>query len=180
MNQYCNKIKLPYDPLVEEYNIYEQTVPIKIIDLMYLNPDLKSLLSKLNVHVSFIECFYRPPFNVGGIHLDSDGGDFSKLNWIYHGEGSYMEWFEPLPGKQPISKLTPANTRFMEYNQKDVLLVEKQYLSGSYLLQVGVPHRVKNHLKPRYCVCLILSNADNQRLTMAQAQDILKDYIETT
>lgn len=89
-----------------------------------------------------------------------------------------MEWFDPLPNTSPISKLTPIGTTYTEYRYKDVLLVEQKQLQGSYLLQVGIPHRVKNFLKPRYCLCFVLSDLNNQRLSMSEAQLSLKPYLE--
>lgn len=176
MNRYYNKINFPFYPLESSYNIFEQINPIQIINLKFLNPELKEFFEDLKVYVSLIECFYRKPFNVGSIHIDSTGGDLVKLNYIYYGKGSNMEWFEPFPNASPISKLTSANTPYIEYNQEDVCLVESQVLNGSYLVQVGIPHRVKNYREPRYCVSLILNDASYNRLTMEQAQESFKNY----
>lgn len=63
MNKYYNKINLPFEPLIPEYNIFSQQEPIKIIDLKFLNPKLKELFDELNVTVTFIECFYKNPLH---------------------------------------------------------------------------------------------------------------------
>ena len=178
MNKYCNKINLPFEPLIPEYNIFSQSEPLVSIDLKYLNPELKNLLNELNVTVTFIECFYRKPYGASGIHVDSFEGDFVKINWVYNGEGSYTEWFEPLPNTSSIPMLTNANTPFTLYKPEDVLLVEKQNMQGTYLIQVGIPHRVKNLLEHRYCLSLVLSDANNRRLSMSSAQLLLKYYLE--
>lgn len=177
MNPYYNKINLPFNPLESSYNIFEQINTIKIIDLKFLNYALKEFFEDLKIYVSLIECFYRKPFAVGDIHIDSTGGDLVKLNYIYYGEGSNMEWFKPLPNASPISKQTSANTPYIEYNQEDVCLVESQVLNGSYLVQVGIPHRVKNYHEPRYCVSLVLRDAEYDRLTMEKAQETFKNYL---
>jgi hypothetical protein len=177
MNKYCNKINLPFEPLTADYDIFSQREPLISVDLKYLNPELKNFLNELNVKVTFMECFYRKPHGSSGIHVDDFEGDFVKINWVYNGEESYIEWFEPLPNSSPIPMLTSANTPFTLYKPEDVLLVEKQNMQGTYLIQVGIPHRVKNLLESRYCLSLVLSDLDNRRLSMSNAQLLLKSYL---
>lgn len=182
MNTYCNKLELPFSPLIEGADIFNTDSIHKSIDLSLINPDIASLIDSKGLYVPWIELFYRKPGNVSKIHTDNEGGDYAKINWIYGGKDSSMLWYAPKDDNFMESKeikKTVANTEYYEFCPTEVKFkycVEN--MSGPYLVQVGVPHQISNPLEERFCLCFVLSNKhDRSRTTLQQAQNLFSEFI---
>lgn len=177
MNPYCNPLKLDIAPLRAEYDITKITALQMVISLDEINPEIKELLFNLGINVAWIELFYRQP-GCGSIHADNLSGDFTKINWIYKGKDSCMRWFtinDPFKDKEV--KLSTANTEFLRYSINEVTLAHSANIIGPALVQVGAPHLVINPVEDRYCLCFVLTDLQGKRLTMREAQHLLKTYI---
>ncbi len=179
MNSYCNPLNISIQPLKSDIDIRSYRRPQEILPLEVINPEIKDLFLNLGIKITFIEVFYRPPGNIGSIHIDSKGGDYSKINWIYDGKNSVMEWFRIKPGvaDQTTSIETSAGTSYISYDESEVELVHREFITGPALVQVGVLHRVINPEQDRWCLCFVLCSMENRRLKICTATEILKDYI---
>ena len=144
----------------------------------FLNLNLLDWLNYLRITIQHIECFYRRPYNKGLIHSDVNGGDFTKINYIFGGKNSYMQWYEPLAHSKGLDQRTPSgNTPYVAFAEKDVIPVSKACLTGYNLVQVGIPHTIINDSEERFCLSIVISDINKKRITMQQAQSVLKDYI---
>jgi hypothetical protein len=178
-NIYSNPLNFTIPPLKEEFNITKITQSHVVVDLDEMNPKMKTLLDSLGIKVSWIELFYRKPGYPGSIHVDSIGGDFTKINWVTGGKNSTMVWFKIINSaieKNKIS-LTTANTGYIEYKWNEVTIVHREFMLGPALVQVGVPHLVINPSDDRYCLSFVLTDLYDKRLTMTESYKLLKDYI---
>ena len=179
MNPYCNLLSLDIPPLREGYDITAIKIPHAILSLNEINPEIKQVLLDLGIIVSWIELFYRKPGNIGTVHADNLSGDFTKINWVYQGQDSFMNWFTINENchKKNVD-FTIASTEYIMYLPNEVTFAYSANISGPALVQVGAPHSVINPKEDRYCLCFVLCDLQGKRLTMQEAQYLLKKYIQ--
>jgi hypothetical protein len=183
----CLNINLDINPLREGViiNSYGTTEYTKL-NLNDINHDLISFLSTLNLTISWAVIFYTAPFDFTRIHDDADyitnGNDYIKLNYVFGGHNSVMCWWKQ---KDNVSN-TSSNTvgDFGEYYKSfklhQVDLIDEQQVKFPSIVQVGIPHNIKNFEEPRYCLSLVLRKQDKTRLTMAESVELFKQYLQQT
>jgi len=150
----------------------------KLDQQKYLNEELLKFFDSLNLKIFLVETFYKNSTSTGGIHVDSVGGDYVKLNWVFGGGQSKMCWYRPKYNfkKEPIQ--TPTGTPFISYSNAEVEGIERTAINNQTLVQVGIPHNIVDVTEERFCVSIVIqSKTTGQRLTMEQARTIFEDYI---
>lgn len=175
----CVDLNLQVNPLREDIQInsYGTTKHIRI-SLDDINHDLISLLTNLNLSISWAELFYTPPFSFTGIHIDDVyHGDYTKINFVFGGKNSLMYWWKQKPDVLNTPSTTIINSPYIGYTLNEVDLIDKQQVKFPSIVQVGVPHNIHNFEEPRYCLSLVLRKQDNTRLTMAESVEIFKQYL---
>jgi hypothetical protein len=181
--KHCFNINLPIHPLKEGIdlmsyvpNLYPTTwaeycVRLPISDL---NPEIISFVQSLGLRILLAEHFYTPPGVFSPIHTDLWGGDFTKINYIFGGKDSTMQWYNV---KDTVPKKKDP-TPYVVYDINDVDLVHTSPIGFPTIVQVGTPHNVQNYDEPRHCISVVLKNKNNQRLTMQESIDIFQQYIK--
>lgn len=179
MNPYYSELSFQFDPLTDMDVALKQILPQRKIDLKYINPELISILKPLGLRIHYSECFMRLKNNVNFIHTDNHGQrEFVKINWIYGGKDGYMSWFRPKDESFGSLSYTPGNTAFIRYMPEEVDLVCKLVTENKpYLIQAGIPHDITNPTETRFCICCLLSYSDGRSISMSEAQEKLKDFI---
>jgi hypothetical protein len=174
----CVDINLHIDPLKEGLDIksYGTTKHMEI-PLNDINYNLISFLSTLNLTIAFAELFYTLPFSVTVIHLDAFGGDYTKLNYVYGGNNSFMNWYKQKNNILNSLSTTIINSPYISYTKHQVVLIDTQQVKFPSIVQVGIPHNIHNFEEPRYCLSLILRKHDNTRLTMAESIELFTEII---
>ena len=166
---------------IEYHKLYDKHVTnLYTISVDLLNDDIIKLLTYHGLDIKFIEVFYRPPGINSYIHLDTDQpGDYAKLNWVFGGEGSLMDWYMVNGNYAGTKKLTSISTYYIQYTRDEVTLLHSQKVAQPSLVQVGIPHGISNNnLTERFCVSLIFGYKDKMgRPTFDKTCKILKDYI---
>lgn len=142
-----------------------------------INPDLISLLQSLSLKITHAELFYSGIFHFTPIHTDYFGGDYVKLNYVFGGRNSLMHWWKQKPNISKVGAVTPLNTNYINYLQDEVEQIDSQPVNFPSIVQVCIPHNVKNYEEPRYCLSLVLCKQDNTRPTMAESIELFKDYL---
>jgi hypothetical protein len=140
--------------------------------------------------IGFVESFYLPPFDKSAIHIDQLDAtqtilsDFTKINWVYHGEDALMNWYMPLnsnSGFQKIGAITSAtgeSNRYRFYNESEVEKVHSQRVNFPSLVQTGIPHDVRTSTHHRLCFSMSFGfKSQYRRLNWQESTDILKDYL---
>jgi len=149
------------------------------LNLNTINPKIIELFSKLSLNIILIEVFYSRPNFFSGIHTDSTGGNINKINWIYGGTDCSMNWYsiKTLVNKKDFEK-TPINTRYIEYHPNEVNIIESTVLKSPSLVNVGIPHNIKNKNEHRWCISLVYNFRDSgRRPTIEESLKLFKDYI---
>lgn len=148
---------------------------------MHLRPETASMVNEELIDfflskdiVLGSELFFLPPFINSTIHADSYG-DLIKFNWIFGGSGSVMNWWKPKVERAVV--YTEHNSPTIRYDKQEVELVHSAVVKQPSMVQVGIPHNVKNKKENRWCISLIpLDKKTNQRLTWDQGLTLFKDY----
>lgn len=136
-------------------------------------------LYSLGLYVIAGECFYTPPGRTLEPHLDtSEISDVVKLNWMKHGEGSVMDWYELKKGVKLQTSTTPINTQYSFAPKSDLIRVHSATVGTPSLVNVGRMHGIRNSNSPRYVACAVIGDSrTNQRVTWDHAINIFKDYV---
>jgi len=124
----------------------------------YISAELIELLSTVDVYIRSVELFYCKPHHIGGIHVDAEGGDFVKINYVFGGKGSVMNWYTVKPNQTPNFGMTQANTFYWNWKPEQVDLKHSHVVKFPTLVQVGKPHQVNTTDEARLCVSLIVAN----------------------
>jgi len=148
-----------------------------------LRQEVKDFFDKYNMFIEVVEIFYLFPYGSMSIHNDrAVPGDFSKVNWIYGGKDSVMNWYKVLNGSGGGAPLytTPINSPSLQYRPHEVELVHTQTVGQPSLVQVGCPHNVVNGSEERFCVSVVFKHKSTRsRVTMQESLEIFKNYIKS-
>jgi hypothetical protein len=180
MNKYCLDLNFNFPCIKEsfDFNQYKGT-PQSSISFDNFEDKFVKLLAELGLKITWAEIFHAMPrsSSVWAIHTDNTGGDYVKMNWIFGGKNSLMQWFDVKPNivKEPVK--TPINSLYVSYRSDEVSLAHQQSVKFPSIVQVGVPHNVYNTEEDRFCVSVMLRDKDNNRMTMERAQHLFSNYI---
>jgi len=154
------------------------TAKIALVDKKLINPQIFDLFEQLDLHIMFMESFYRNPAIDTPIHTDARGGDYTKLIWIFGCGQSSMAWYRPKTDYRGYLNRTAVGTEFLSFRPDKVEFIQSARLLQPTLVQVGVPHNVLNITEPRLTVTIIFwSRPLARRPTMAESRQIFKNYI---
>lgn len=149
----------------------------------HISNELMRFFAKHRQYIDFIEIFYIPPHESIDIHIDGDMfGSFGKLNWVFGGANSKMIWYTILdPVCQGDTNKTDISSTALVYQPSQVEFSYSENLQGPNLVEVGIPHTVRNSVEARWCVSVIFVNSHTKnyyhRPTLEESLEIFKDYI---
>jgi hypothetical protein len=176
MNTYCVSLNFNIPPLRENIVLSPHSDHIKKLNLKLINPKLTSIFDKLNVSVGSLQHLSYPPYFTGTIHIDNEGGDYIKCNWIYQGSNSIVNWYEPIDTIIKPANVISREYQFIKYDKSEVKLLYSQSVTLPSLIQVGIPHNVINFNEPRECLSMVLFYKNN-RITMHDSIKIFNQYL---
>jgi hypothetical protein len=145
-----------------------------------LNPEIRDFCDQHDYYIEVVEVFYLFPNDIMSIHSDrAVPGDYAKLNWIFGGKDSVMNWYKVLGAPTAPAHITPINSPSLQYKTAEVELVHTQTVGHPSLVQVGCPHNVVNGPEERFCVSIVFKHKSNrERVTMDEAINAFKEYIK--
>jgi hypothetical protein len=169
----------PYAFLNELHSSKEKKENIKKIDTSLINEEFISLMESNDLKINHVESFYKPKSTINSnAHIDRLGGSISKINWIFAGKDSTMNWLELLPGEKIIQKMTEIGTVYLGANNKNCTIIDSCKLQSPSLVQVGILHNVTNPTEDRFCVSVcFIDNKTNKRVPFETATTLLKQYL---
>jgi hypothetical protein len=182
MKKFCFDINLDIPLLKPEINLYNITeYHNKFTVTEYINSELVKFFKQRDlVLLPYIEIFHSIPHYTGPIHIDVGHGDFTKLNYVYGGKDSTMNWYEPLITNNN-SQYTLENREYIHYNDNQVKHVHSQVvgINKPSIVQVGVPHNSTNYDEDRYCVSLVFFRIAKglPRLSMNESLEVFSDLL---
>jgi hypothetical protein len=167
MNKYCADLNLNvplFKPHVVVDNLSKKSLSKLNPFIDYISDELIALLDSVNVYIRSVELFYCNPQHTGGIHVDANGGDFVKINYVFGGEGSLMNWYEIKAGENPNFGVTPANTFYWNWRPHQAIPAHSHTVKFPTLVQVGKPHQVNTTDEARLCVSIIIADTQTKEL----------------
>ena len=197
MNKYFNQLKIDIPLLkIEIPGLESLTANMNFFYTQRLDVETSISRNMLDffadngIYFDCCELFYSIPNFTGPIHRDLCPGEYSnlnmnprdiiKINWIFGGHGSTMNWYSTKSNVTKQVSKTLHNTAYMYYKQSEVKLECLADIGSLSLVQSGVPHTSQTATQYRYCVSLFpytLEYNTKQRLTMEQAYTRLKKYL---
>ena len=180
MSNFCKNLNLDLKILKPQYNPFRSFLPFYHITLdprETLEDDLFDFLSDLDIKIVDLTSFYCKPHEYSIIHIDTGNYDYVKLNFIYGGQGSLMNWFRAkVPariGNEPVAS-TPD---FNWWKPDEVELIHQEEVRFPGLCRVGIPHNIQNFEEPRRCISVhIAHNKTNERVLWNDAIEIFKPW----
>jgi len=161
---YC-PLLLPVDPLKNFNKIKFIKQRQQILEHNTLSDEYFDFLNKLNIKLNHIEIFVSLPNKYYTIHKDQhDKDDFPKLNFIFDGKGSKMNWYKPKETYFPNLSTTDVGSPFISYELQDVDLIFSCEIHSPSLIQAGVPHNVTSPTL-RWAVSTVYMSKDNKLFT---------------
>ena len=176
INPFANKVNgLDY---LQQSHIGKQAQ--KNINIKDLNPELFKVLSNYGIDIYFAESFYKSKNAQHKIHLDVRPGDAVKINWVYKGQESSMNWYNLKPDKNLLQLTSTINTPFYYANASDVALIASCSIPPQRpcIVQVGVLHDITNPVEDRFCLSLsLVHKGTKNKIQFDQALILLKDLL---
>lgn len=180
---YHRYLQLPFQPA---FRRYDNDIPSLRenhhvrIQPRHIDPRLVEWLEELGLFVLLAEYFYTAPNKVLRAHCDTTQlSNLIKINWMFGGEDSWMDWYELKPGCPLPQYETIIQTKFSMPNVEDVILTESFKIGKPSLINVGQIHGVRNGKQPRYVYSFVIGViATQQRLEWDQAKEIFAKYIK--
>ena len=166
---YCTDLNLNLPFLKPEVDITTFTDKrFAKFDIALVNDQILSWFKTLNLTIVSVEIFYNPPGGSLPIHLDYNGDDFIRLNWIFGGAGNQMIWYSPKPGTSPNMYPTVVGTTMIKFSEEDCNELHRQEVIGfPSMIRVGVPHTMINGNNPRWAIS-ITPMLNGRKLTWQQ------------
>jgi hypothetical protein len=181
MNNFCIDLTLPVLPLREGVSVEKYTtVPHSKINQLDINPNLVSLLDSIGLEINIAESFYRQANSSAQIHRDvKHTTDAAKINWVYNGTGSTMNWYNII-NNIVYESTTSVGVAYQYYNPADLELIHSQKVGFPSLLQVAVPHNITMTNETRLCLSMVLRYKGTDSFpTFNQCKALLENYVNT-
>lgn len=150
-----------------------------------INPVMLEFLEDIGLFVYYCEIFYSKPNLFSRIHIDANATrrDFTKINWVFDGKDSVMNWYKPKDNIIRSEESVPGGPNsfsYIMYKKHEVDLLHSAPLGLPSLIQVGIPHNITNPIEDRYCISIaVATNNDNKiyRPTMQESLELLSKYL---
>lgn len=157
MNKYCAYLNIPVSLFKEGIDPlqFPKTKHFNLDKNEVISDDLQNWFSNLILEIYLVEVFYTPPNTTGKIHIDSVGGDFTKLNWQFGGKDSMMNWYSETTHNARKKTITPTGSNSISLDQNAVTKIHSQAIKNPSLVQVGVPHNIENYEEHRWVVSVV-------------------------
>ena len=141
--------------------------------------EFHNLLDNLGCTIFFAELFYTPPNGTLEWHVDSENiSSFIKINCVWGSNNHVMQWANPLVDINKPASTTTAGTKYLKFNEDEVEIVSETKILQPTLVNVGVPHRVKNLSNVgRWCLGLVL-HKDHNRISFNNAVSLFNEYVQ--
>lgn len=180
---YHRPLSVPFQPT---FRNYEKHIPNRNenhhvrIPQDELDSVLVNWLKELGLYIAVAEYFYTAPGKSLKAHCDTlEMSDVVKLNWMYGGDDSLMDWYELNPGCPLPQYETIIQTKFSIPNSGDITLKESHKIGKPSLINVGRIHGVRNGKQPRYVYSMVISEIVTQkRLEWDRAKEIFAYYFK--
>lgn len=179
-NKYCIDLELDIYPIKEDVLADVEQRPHTELFEHDFTDEIVAFFASQGLRITFAEVFNRYLDSPSTIHSDAkESTDAAKINWIFGGGDSRMNWWKPLVDKANESKTT-LNLNYKFYHEHECELLHTQQVGFPSIVQVAIPHNVTMLADHRICISVFLSRINDERtcLPFDELVEILKDYIK--
>lgn len=147
-------------------------------DTDIFNSDFNDMLKSKFCYVSFAELFYTPPGGRLRWHIDTERpSNFIKINFVWGSQNHKMLWGESNSRKPIHYKFTMSGTKYLDFQDVEITLLEEATIVHPTIVNIGVPHSVVNlDTTPRWCLSVNI-HRDGARILFRDAVDIFSEYV---
>ena len=179
MNTLCRPLNITIPFLKENFNKKKySTARHQLLDKNEISLDYLTWIKSLGLVLDLAEVFFSVPHTYYTIHQDQyTRTDFPKINFIYGGSNSFMNWYKIKTGKTGIESQTNMDTAYVEYTLDEVDLIYSEELKAPSLVQAGIPHNVTILGSARWCVSTVYTYPNKQLASWSELISILKPYL---
>ena len=179
MNNFCMKL-IPPTPILGGPFDYEKysSKRFEHFNISNFTPEYLDWVKNLGLTLVHAELFYSVPNTPYVIHQDHfKKTDFPKINFVYGGKNSKMNWYNVKPEKLGKIPEPEIHNPYMTFNEDEVDLVYSQELEGVNLVQAGVPHNVTIDKNSRWCISTVYLLDNKRLLTWTEANNLFKPFM---
>jgi hypothetical protein len=157
MNKYCVYLNIPFPLFKEGVDPFQlqKTKHFKLDKNQFISDELQNWFTFLKLEIYLVEVFYTPPNEIGVIHIDSVGGDYTKLNWQFGGKDSVMNWYSETESNSRKKTINSLGTNSISFDNNTLIKEHSQPIQNPSLIQVGVPHNIENFQEDRWVVSVV-------------------------
>ena len=181
MNKYCAYLNIPFPLFKENFDPFQlpKIRHFKLDKDEVISNELINWFTSIKLNIFLVEVFYTSPNQSGVIHLDSVGGDFTKLNWQFGGKDSIMNWYSENNPNIRTKTLSSIGTNSSSFDVNDVTKIHSQSIENPSLVQVGIPHNIENFSEDRWVVSVVYKypSAIYRRPTWTESLSIFNNYL---
>lgn len=186
MNNFCYALNLPF--CLDDSWLLEQKQTIsgnsRIVNIAVpqdrYDPNLVTWCDTVGIKIAQQELIYTPAGGWGKPHIDlGKFSDLCKINWVFGGAGSVMNWYRVKSDHQGETVSNTVNTFYRTFHTDHLDQVYSVSISGPALLNIGVPHNVENPGdQERWAITTVFLNTDTENLlTFQEAFEKLKGFV---
>ena len=178
-NRCYRNLEIPAEFKPWDFGTFDKHVELPIEPNM-VNKEIHDFFNSLNLDVLGGRYFYCMPNQTYNLHVDNISiTGWTRINWIYGGEGSEMIWYDLKPGKSPTVYKNTLGVDVHGYDINDCDEICRSSLSSVALVNVSIIHTLKNQNVPRRCYSInVSSKGTSDRLKWDNATEIMSPYIK--
>jgi hypothetical protein len=172
MNNFCYALNLPF--CLNDSWLLEQKQTIsgmtRIVNCVMprdrYDAKLIDWCRSVSIEIAQIELIYTPANGWGKPHIDLHKlKDLCKINWVYGGEGSVMNWYSVKSDRSGSIVNNSVSTFITTFHTDDLNKIYGCCVRGPTLLKVGIPHNVENTSdQERWAISATFRDADSGQL----------------
>jgi hypothetical protein len=161
MKPFCKKINLDFHPLCEPPPVVKESYELITFDYdRHASQQLKDFCAKSGIVRCELHGFYKGPHRVKlNCHIDSPfNGERSRarINWVYGGAGSFMEWYDVREDTGQILLTTGVKFEYMSFPINNYKKLHTEYMQGPYIVETAIAHVVHNPgPEPRWAISIV-------------------------
>jgi len=184
MNNFCVDLNINI-PLFkkEEYSQYYKCRSHSRVGVNTLNPEILEFFDSKNLEIVLCEAFYRKPTDIKHDNVHKDAmyiNDATKINWVFGGEDSLMNWYEPITPVFNINR-SQIGIEYIYYDRKNLNLLHSQSVGFPSLVQVGIPHDITIGITDRLCISTFFKQKESKEyIPFLNAIELFSDCLTGT
>jgi hypothetical protein len=169
----------PYHMLeLDQSATKNKILPLSMVDI---NQEWLDWLADQGMFFKYARIFLAKPGARYNLHVDiptEQPNRIAKINYIFGGANSYMQWFALKPGRFPYRYVDSHGDPVRGYMEIDCDMVHQEPISSPSLIDGGTIHTLVNPSHARCCFSIALSDKNTGRwIEFPEAAERLQEFV---